>query len=156
MVATRIAVLCGCGLALGGCLSPMTQTASYASLPSMTVTSGAMPPVVEPGQLLRPNLGRVSAGVNPSEDLRSSERARVAWAPLDPYHGALPPSVAAQATHFSGGTGAIGSADAVGPSKVARGGADREAKPSSYDREATMDRLEKEGRKDAEPICGGC
>ena len=79
MVVTRIALLCGCGLALGGCLSPTAQTGSYTALSPVVASNVAVQPVVEPGQLLNPELGRVAGGVNPSDDLRSSERARAAW-----------------------------------------------------------------------------
>ena len=155
MVLMRIAVLCGCGLALGGCLSPMAHTGAYTALQPLAASAVALPPVTAPGQLLKPGLGRTAGGANPLDDLRSSERARMAWAPIHPDKLPAPPSLAAHPAALMG-AGSINPAGAAAVSTPAQGGTARGAETTSYDREAIMNRLEKEGRKDAKPICGGC
>ena len=154
MVVMRIAVLCGCGLALGGCLSPAAHTGSYVSLPPLAAVDAApMPPVVEPGQILKPGLGKTAAGVNPSDDLRSSERARVAWAPMHPRDFTLLSS----STAYAASNAAVSSSTrTVRVTKPSKGGVRRLAHVQPYGRERTMDRLEREGQRDAKPICGGC
>ena len=154
MVVMRIVVLCGCGLVLGGCLSPVAHTGSYVSLPPLAAVDGApLPPVVEPGQLLKPDLGRTTAGVNPSDDLRSSERARVAWTPMHPRDFTLLSSSTGYAASNAAVSGSTSSVRITQPSKV---GDRRLAHAQPYGRERTMDRLEREGQRDARPICGGC
>ncbi len=148
MVVMRIAVLCGCGLALGGCLSLPDTPRAFSSLPLTAVSNGPLPPVTEPGQILRPDLGRTSASVDPSDDLRSSERARVAWAPLYPKDFVLRSSTAARVASEQ-----TKAANTMQPSKTVIG---RAARTQPYDRERAMDRLEREGQRGAKPICGGC
>ena len=153
MVVMRIAVLCGCGLALGGCLPLMSEPQTYASPSPMAVSDAALPPVMVPGQVLQAGLGGMGGGVNPSDDLLKSERARAAWGAQRPFELALPPSLAAHTASASRMTDPTSKASVLQPAKgVARHSVD----PQSYDREATMDRLEKEGQKDAKPICSGC
>jgi hypothetical protein len=156
MVVMRIATLCGCAMALGGCLALPDTPRAYTALPSTAVSNAALPPVVVPGQVLRASLGRTSAGVNPSDDLLSSERARIAWAPLQPDELALPSTPAAHSASAIKAGGASDPASTSSVSMPTKGSARPGADAQSYDREATMDRLEKEGRKDAKPICGGC
>jgi hypothetical protein len=154
MVVMRITVLCGCGLALGGCLSPVAHTGSYTALPPVVVSDAtSLPPVTEPGQLLNRDLGRTSAGVNPSDDLRSSERARVAWSPLHPNDLVSPPSFAA---HTASGGMASNPAHTVSTTQPSKIGGRRAAQAQSYDPEKAMDRLERDGRRDAKPICSDC
>lgn len=148
MVVMRIAVLCGCGLALGGCLSLPNTPRAYSSFSPLTVSDAPLPPVTQPGQLLKPSLGRTAAGVDPSNDLRSSERARVAWAPLYPKDFALRSS---QAPHFASEPTTTAST-----AQASRANIRRAARAQPYDRERAMDRLEREGRRDAKPICSGC
>jgi hypothetical protein len=149
MVVMRIAVLCACGLALGGCLSPVAYTGSYAALPPLAASDAApLPPVTEPGQLLKPNLGRTAAGADPADDLRSSERARIAWSPLEPKVLARAPTLAAHGVPDPTKTASI--------TQSSKTGVRRAARAQSYDREKAMDRLEREGRQNARPICGGC
>jgi hypothetical protein len=155
MVLMRIAVLCGCGLALGGCLSTMAHTGAYTALQPTVDSDAALPPVTEPGQLLKPGLGRTAGGANPLDDLRSSERARMAWAPIHSDKLPPPPSLAAHPAALTG-AGSINPAGTAALSTPAQGGAARGAETTSYDREAIINRLVKEGRKDANPICGGC
>ena len=153
---TRIVVLCGCGLALGGCLSPAGTTGSYTALPAVAVSSDALQPVTEPGQLLNPDLGRTRGGVNPTDDLLKSQRARAAWQDQRPSELALPPSMTAQTGSAGTGASALGLAStnssAAPPNKSARRGA--EAQP--YNAETAMDRLERDGHRDAKAICSGC
>ena len=153
MVVMRIAVLCG--LVLGGCLSPVAHTGSYVALPPplAAVDAAPLPPVVEPGQLLRPGLDRTAAGVNPSDDLWSSERARVAWTPMHPKDFTLLSSSTAYAASNAAVLGSTRTVRVTQPSKI---GVRRLAHAQPYGRERTMDRLEREGQRDAKPICGGC
>ena len=149
MVVMRIVVLCGLGTTLGGCLSPTAHTGSYAALPPVIVSDVApLPPVGEPGQLLSPGLGRAAAGVNPSGDLQASERDRVAWTPLQPKVFARAPTLSAHVAPDPAKTASI-----TQPSKT---GVRHAGQAQTYDREKAMDRLEREGRQDAKPICGGC
>jgi hypothetical protein len=153
MVATRIALLCGCSLALGGCLSPTAQTGSYTALSPVAVANVAVQPVIEPGQLRDPELGRVAGGVNPSDDLRSSERARAAWRVQRPSELALPPSFAAHSANAAQVTDPVRTASVSVPAK---GRARRDIEAPAYNANEAMDRLEAKGQKVTPPICSGC
>lgn len=148
MVVMRIAVLCGCGLTLGGCLSPMAQTGSYTALSPVAVQ-----PVVEPGQLLNPELGKAAGGVNPSDDLRSSERARAAWRVQRPSELALPPSFAAHSANAAQVTDPVRTASVSVPAKSRT---QRSTEAPAYNANEAMDRLEATGRRVTKPICSGC
>lgn len=153
MVIVRIAVLGGLGLMLGGCLSLTDAPRAYSALQPPAVSDSPLPPVVVPGQVLTAGLGATGTGVNPSDELTTSQRQRSAWEALHPSELAQPPSFASHTASANGATDPISTASVSKPAKVR---ARRDADPQSYDREATMDRLVKEGRKDAKPICGGC
>jgi hypothetical protein len=155
MVVLRIAVLCGCGLALGGCLSSQGPSASLVSSAPLAVSTGALPPSNEPGRLLKPGLASAGGGVNPGAELSSSERARVAWAPLRPDLLNRPAGFAAQ-TQAPDST--RGMAEPSGTASVPAAARDvaRRGPPQTPNTDAAMDRLEQEGRRDAKPICTGC
>jgi len=153
MAVMRIVVLCGCGLALGGCLPLVSNPQTYAAPPPMAVSDAALPPVTVPGQVLQAGLGATGGGVNPSDDLLTSERARAAWGDQRPSELARPPSLAAHTASASRMPDPVSTASVSQPTKDA---ARHSADPQSYDREAAMDRLEKEAQKDAKPICSGC
>jgi hypothetical protein len=153
MVVIRSAVLCGCGLLLGGCLSPTAQTGSYTALSPVAVADGAVQPVLEPGQLLDPELGRTAGGVNPSDDLRSSERARAAWRVQRPSELALPPSFAAHSASAAQVTDPVRTASVSAPAK---GRTRRGIEAPTYNANEAMDRLEATGQRVTKPICSGC
>ena len=156
MDVTRIVVLCGCCLALGGCLSPAGTTRSYTALSPMAVSNDALQPVVEPGQLLNPNLGRTRAGVNPSDDLLKSQRARAAWQDQRLSELTLPPSMSAQTGSAGAGGGSLGIASTNSTASPTKRGTRRGAEAQPYNAETAMDRLERDGHRDAKPICSGC
>ena len=161
MVVLRIAVLCGLGAALGGYLSPAETAPSYSALsyadPSPKVVwSQASLAAVEPGQLLRSDLGRTGLGADPIANLSSSERARAAWGAQNPSELALSLRPAARSVGAAKPSKTPDPTSTASLSKPAKGGGHRVVDPQAYDREATMDRLEKEAQKDAKPICSGC
>jgi hypothetical protein len=161
MVVMRIAMLCGLGAALGGCLSAertvLPGTAlSYAEPPARLALDDASPPVVEPGQPLRSDLGRTGAGVDPITDLSASERARTAWKAQHPSELALPswPSAhSANTTRVSRVSDPTSTASVPARSK---GTTQRGVRTQPRDAEAAMDDLERSGQRAAKPICSGC
>ena len=161
MVVLRIAVLCGLGAALGGCLSPAETAPAYSALsyadPSPKVVwDQASLATVEPGQLLRSDLGRTGSGTDPIANLSASERTRTAWGAQHPSELALPLWPSARSVDVVKSSKASDPLSTASVSKPARDGGRRGVDPRSYDREAAMDRLEKEARQDAKPICSGC
>jgi hypothetical protein len=156
MVVLRIAVLCGGALALGGCLARGETSGINAAQTALVVSDAALPPSPEPGQILKPGLGGARGGIDPSAELKTSQRARVAWAPLRPDRLSQPPAMAAHPTNL---TGMSESADPAGTASVTPTGQSavrRGAAAPVNDREAAMDRLEREGHRDSKAICSGC
>lgn len=151
---------------MSGCSHLLNVPTAYTSLPRQAVvtpsslpedvSNASLPPVVVPGQVRTSTLRQTSIGVDPSAALRASTNARAAWMPLKPHELTRPPA-------FVAGSGsAKAAAEPADPTST--GSVSAQAKDNrrqgavvqSYDREATMDRLEREGRKDAKSICGGC
>lgn len=166
MIAKRIAVLGTVCLLMGGCSQPMNVPTTYSSLPiaaaaepTVTVSDdpqASLPPVVVPGQMRASALSQVRPGVDPNAVLQASAAARAAWVPLKPADLTLPAAVTSRSAPPRG-NGAAGDPSStasvfasVGTAVPQRPGAE------SYDREAVMDSLVREGRRDARPICDRC
>lgn len=161
MVVMRIAVLCGLGAALGGCLSPAQTSTSYTALTyrdraPKAVLNAPLPAVVEPGQPLRSGLGRNSSGVNPIAELSASERARAAWEPQRPSELALHSRPLVHAANAPRLGNAPDPSSTASVSPRAKSGASRSAGEGTYDALAAMDNLERSGQRAAKPICSGC
>lgn len=157
---SRIAVLGLILLTASACSRMPNVPTAYSSLPALTVEHEAGPKVVPspavpeaalpviriPGTALAHGTEENQGPrVNPLDVLATSTRARLAWQTLHPTVLARPSSVASSR---AGGqvaeTGAIGGKSAV------------PAETRSYNREAMMRSLEKEGKRAARPICSGC
>jgi hypothetical protein len=156
MVVLRIAVLSGCGLALGGCLSAPQTAGVSATTTSLAVSDAALPPTSEPGRPLKPGLGRNRGGVNPSAELTSSMRARVAWAPLRPDQLSQKPAFVTPSANLSGSDPTAAPAGTASVTPAAKSDFKRGSAPPARNSEAAFDRLERESRQDAKPICSGC
>lgn len=162
----RIGALGAVCLLMSGCSQLLNVPTAYTSLPRdaeiarsplpSDVSEGPLPPVVMPGQVRVSAFGQAGTGVDPSAVLRASASARAAWTPLKPAELALPPALAAHSADARTAAGAVDPTSTASVSTSSKGDPRRGATMQSYDRKATMDRLEKEGRKDAKPICEGC
>lgn len=156
MVVLRVAVLCGCGLALGGCLSNGGTPGVGAGAAPLAVSSVALPPTTEPGQLLKPGLGGIRGGVNPSAELLDSERARVAWSPLQPDRLNRPPTLSAHSANLLGPGDARDPTGTASVTPAARSGTRTGTGSPARDAEAALDRLQREGHRDGQAVCQGC
>ncbi len=132
-------------------LPPLTveRAAGLKAVPNPAVPVAALPVIRIPGTALAHGGSGESRGpqVNPLDVLAASTRARLAWQTLSPQEMARPSFVVnrdAVARLGVGETGAIGGKGTV------------QFETRSYNREAMMQRLEKEGRGAAKPICSGC
>ncbi|WP_091720337.1 hypothetical protein [Methylobacterium phyllostachyos] len=117
-----------------------------ASPAAPAVPAAALPAIGIPGTARVHEAEVPGQRVNPTDVLAASTRARLAWRTLHPAE-LTRPSFVVNRNAFAGvtETGAIEAGKPV--AKI-------EAR--SYDREAMMTRLEKEGRSAAKPICSGC
>lgn len=162
---SRVAVLGLILLSASACSRLPNVPTAYSSLPSMTVArdaglkevvrpaapavpAAALPVIRIPGTALAHEDAVPGQRVNPTDVLAASARARLAWQTLRPAELTRPTFVVnrdAVARLGVGETGAVGGGGRVAKSETL-----------SYDREAMMSRLEKEGRSAAKPICSGC
>jgi hypothetical protein len=162
MNTTHAPAICALALVLGGCLGPSEVTrASIATPVAAPVVVGSaddVPAVTEPGQRLRTATrgGGGAGGVDPYAELRASEQARVAWAPLRPGDLTKPSTLAARTAGMaaSGRLGDPASTASLAPSAKVETGTNGMAQ--GYDGEATLNRLESDARRINKPICKGC
>ncbi|MGH1575185.1 hypothetical protein ACRAWG_36730 [Methylobacterium sp. P31] len=156
MVVLRIAVLSGCGLMLGGCLSAPNAVDAFAPATPLAVSDAALPPTSEPGRLLKSGLGENRGGLNPTAELTSSVRARVAWEPLRPDRLSQQPTFAAHSANFRGADTMADPAGTASLTPAAKSGLKRGSAPPARNGEEAFVRLEREGHRDAKSICSGC
>lgn len=169
MVGKRIAALGAVLLLASACSRPPIGPTTYSALPAVTVASISTQPVTRPVALDErnatlpsvaiPGTSKVRAeesgfpGVNPTAVLEASMRTRMAWRTLHPADLLKPPALAARSVGADvAETGATSVAKDRGMSKPAS----TAAVALTYNREAKMDRLVKEGRAAATSICSGC
>lgn len=135
------AVSIGPNAALRAGPSPVAPAVAAAALPAIRIPGTALAHGAEdPAE-------RRAGRVNPTDILAASTRARLAWQTLRPTELTRPSFIVNR--------------DALERSVVETGtvGAGRpvaKVEAPTYDREAMMARLEKEGRFAAKPICSGC
>ncbi|MCJ2073924.1 hypothetical protein MKK75_34910 [Methylobacterium sp. J-030] len=165
---SRIAVLGFILLTAGACSRLPNVPTAYSSLPGLrsehdaalkavpgpvapAVPAAALPVIRIPGTALArgaesPGEGQ-GARVNPTDVLAASARARLGWQILRPTELTRPAFVRNRdaLARSVAETGTIDAGKRIASFEV-----------SSYDREAMMARLEKEGRRAAKPICTGC
>jgi len=120
----------------------------------LAISNSALPPSYEPGRLLKPGLG-AGGGIDPTAQLDASVRDRAAWAPL--RAGPIDRSAIVDTRNAR----RVGPAEATGLNGMASmppaGDDDRRGVPAPIrSQDATMDRLERAGRRTAKPICGDC
>ena len=167
---SRIAVLGLILVTASACSRLPNVPTAYSSLPAVTpghdavvkaipspvapaAPVAALPVIRIPGTALARGAEDIEgARVNPTDVLAASTRARLAWQTLRPTdltrrsfivnREALERSVVE--------TGTVGADKSVVGKRVAA------VETPTYDREAMMARLEREGRFAAKPICSGC
>lgn len=155
----RIAVVGLILLTASACSRMPNVPTAYSSLPPLTVVhdkaltapavpEAALPAIRIPGTALVHGDEVPGERVNPTDVLAASARARLSWQVLRPTELTRPSFVVNRSAVARLGVDETG---AVGAGKP---GAKIETQ--TYDREAMMARLEKEGRHAAKPICSGC
>jgi hypothetical protein len=151
----RIALLSLITAALGGCLSLPDAPRVYTSFPPMAVSNDPLPPVSEPGQVLKPGLGKSRAGVNPISELSLTERERLAWVPIYPSRTSARPR---PADHSISGAEVDVKQDMAGMANLTDGSQDaaEEINPQRSNAHQVTAKSNKKDRQKPLLICDGC
>ena len=128
----------------------LARTVTSPTAPSLAETAvpeAALPAIRIPGAGLGHGVATGGGqGVNPTDVLEASARARLSWTVMRPAELTRPLFMDRALVRSSvAETGAL----------AADRPAARAAAPT-YNREVVMDRLEQDGRRAAKPICSGC